>query len=74
MRRNVGGIERPLRMIVEAALLAIAAFTSLPMGWMIALFVLGVVALATSVIGFCPAWSLMGINTCEVETTTKRAA
>ena len=63
MRRNVGGIERPLRGIVGAALLAIAAFTSLPMGWMIALFVFGVVA-----------WSLLGINTCEVETTTKRAA
>ena len=74
MTCNVGGVERPIRIIVGLALLALASFAALPMGWMIAFYVLGTVALVTGAIGFCPAWSLMGINTCEVNTTRKKAA
>ena len=41
MTCNVGGVERPIRMIVGLALLAIATFAALPTGWMIALYVIG---------------------------------
>lgn len=71
MTCNVGGVERPIRMIVGLALLAMATFGALPMGWMIAFYVIGGVALVTGAIGFCPAWRLMGINTCEA-TNVKR--
>jgi hypothetical protein len=64
MTCNVGGVERPIRMIVGLALLAMATFGALPTGWMIAFYVIGGVALVTGAIGFCPAWSLMGMNTC----------
>jgi hypothetical protein len=74
MACNVGGIERPIRMIVGFALLAIAAFAALPAALMIALYGVGAVAVVTGAMGFCPAWALLGINTCEVKTTGKKAA
>ena len=64
MTCNVGDIERPTGIIVGLALLAIATFAALPTGWMIALYVIGGVALVTGAIGFCPAWALFGMNTC----------
>jgi hypothetical protein len=54
-------------MIVGLALLAMATFAALPTGWMVAFYVIGGVALVTGAIGFCPAWRLMGINTCEAK-------
>lgn len=74
MTCNVGGVERSIRIIVGLALVAIAAFAALPTGWMIAFYVIGGVMLVTGAIGFCPAWSLMGINTCAITTTKKKAA
>jgi hypothetical protein len=74
MTCNVGGIERPIRMIVGFAVLAIATLAALPAGLMIALYVIGAVAVVTGAIGFCPAWALLGINTCAVKTTRKKAA
>jgi hypothetical protein len=74
MTCNVGGVERPIRIILGLAILAIAAFASLPTGWMVAFYVIGGVALVTGAVGFCPAWRLMGINTCPVNTTRKKAA
>lgn len=52
MTCNVGGVERPIRIIVGLALLVIATFAALPMGWMIAFYVIGGVALMTGAIGF----------------------
>ena len=74
MTCNVGGVERPIRIIVGLALLAIASFAALPMAWTIAFYVLGTVALVAGAIGSCPVWSLMGINTGELNTTRKKAA
>ena len=74
MTCNVGGVERPIRMILGLALVAIAVFAALPIGWMIAFYVIGGVMLVTGAIGFCPAWSVMGINTCAIMTTKKKAA
>ena len=64
MTCNVGGIERPTRIIVGLALLAIGTFAALPTGWMIALYAIGAVAMVTGAVGFCPGRSLLGINIC----------
>jgi len=74
MTCNVGGVERPIRIILGLALVAIAAFAALPVAWTIAFYVVGAVALVTGAIGSCPVWSLMGINTCEANTTRKKVA
>jgi hypothetical protein len=63
MTTNEGIIDRTLRIIVGLALIAVAlgffgpAYTSV-WGW------IGILPLATGVIGWCPAYSLLGIKTC----------
>ncbi len=67
MTRNVGTIDRALRIIVGLALLAFA------MGWIGAgsgwnwLGWIGVVPLLTALIGNCPAYSLLGVSTCPLK-------
>ncbi len=72
MTCNVGGIERPIRIVVGILLIGIGAFAGLPaLGTGIAL-TLGAVALVTGAIGFCPLWTLFGINTCPTTPGVKR--
>jgi hypothetical protein len=60
MKCNVGKIERSLRIIAGTAL-AVWALMGGPMwAW------IGLVPLATGIIGFCPAYTLLGVNTCSV--------
>jgi hypothetical protein len=59
MTRNIGNTERVLRAIVGLALLAIVFVgPQTPWGW------IGLVPLATALIGWCPPYALFGINTC----------
>jgi hypothetical protein len=60
MKSNVGGIDRILRIIVGAVLVVLAATGQVGVwGW------LGLVLLATGLLGWCPPYSLLGINTCK---------
>ena len=60
MNKNVGGIDRALRVIVGVALLAMVFVgPQTPWGW------IGIVPLVTALIGWCPAYSLFGIKTCK---------
>jgi hypothetical protein len=60
MPRNVGDIDKWLRIIAGLLILGLGAFG--PLGWW---GLLGIVPLATGVMGSCPACSLMGMNTCQ---------
>ena len=56
--KNVGKIDRVLRIVVGLALISIVFIgPQTPWGW------IGVVPLATALIGFCPLYSLLGIKT-----------
>ena len=65
MTKNVGNIERIIRIVAGGALIA----------WALGLFGaagpvwawIGVVPLATGLIGWCPPYSLLGISTCSVK-------
>jgi Protein of unknown function (DUF2892) len=71
MTCNVGGVERPIRMIVGIVLLAVGAFADLPpIGTGLAL-VAGTIALVTGAIGYCPLWALLGMNTCPTAPARK---
>jgi hypothetical protein len=61
MTRNVGGIDKWLRIAVGLGLLALGLFG--PLGWW---GLVGLVPLATGVIGSCPAYSLLGLSTCPL--------
>lgn len=67
MTCNVGGIERPIRILLGIILIGIGAFGDLPVGGMTAALIVGAVALVTGAIGYCPVWSLLGINTCPAK-------
>lgn len=64
MKKNVGTIDRTIRGL--AGIAAIAAFAlGLVGGTMgIVALVVGAVLLGTAVLGWCPPYALLGINTC----------
>jgi hypothetical protein len=62
MKANVGNIDRVLRFAVGLLLIALAATGMVGVwGW------IGVVPLATALFRFCPAYTLLGINTCAMK-------
>ena len=62
MTRNVGGIDRTLRILLGLVLIALAATGTVGWwGW------LGLLPLATGLMGWCPPYALLGINTCKVK-------
>lgn len=67
MTCNVGGVERPIRIVLGVVLLALGALGGMPTWASITAFVVGGIALATGAVGFCPAWMLLGINTCPTK-------
>ena len=62
---NVGHIERIIRIGLGLTLLAIGGLTALPVWGTVIILVVGIVALVTGIIGFCPAWRVLGVNTCH---------
>ncbi|MFO1466172.1 MAG: DUF2892 domain-containing protein [Steroidobacteraceae bacterium] len=62
MKMNVGGIDRPVRIIAGVVLIALAATHTIGLwGW------IGIIPLATGLAGFCPAYTLLGLNTCPLK-------
>ena len=62
MKSNVGGIDKILRIAVGAGLVGATAAGLLPVWGYI-----GVVPLATGLMGWCPAYTLLGIKTCPMK-------
>ena len=62
MTKNVGGIDRTLRIVVGLALIAAAATGNIGLWGYI-----GVVPLLTALVGVCPLYSLIGLNTCPAK-------
>lgn len=60
MKSNVGGIDRILRLVAGAALLGLALAGQIGV-WGF----LGIVPLATGLIGWCPAYLPFGLSTCR---------
>ena len=59
MTCNVGGIDRVLRAVAGLALISLVFVgPQTAWGW------IGLVPLATAIIGWCPPYALLGINTC----------
>jgi hypothetical protein len=62
MKTNEGTIDRALRVLAGLVLIALAATGTVGVwGW------IGIVPLATGLIGWCPAYTLLGINTCPMK-------
>lgn len=61
MKRNVGGIDKALRIIVGLGLLSLVFVLEGNARW---LGLIGLVPLGTAFIGFCPLYAVLGVNTC----------
>jgi hypothetical protein len=58
---NEGTIDRAARIVLGLAILSLTQFgPATPLGWV------GIVPLATGLLGFCPLYRVLGINTCAV--------
>ncbi len=66
MKKNVGGLDRIVRIVVGLVLMGLAATGMVgAWGW------LGAVVLATGVFSFCGLYTVLGMNTCPLKTDTK---
>ena len=62
MTKNVGGIDKIIRIVLGLALIGATLMGALPVwGW------IGIVPLATGLMSSCPLYSLIGMNTCPMK-------
>jgi len=62
--RNENAVDRIIRVVLGIALIAIVFVgPQTPLGW------IGVVPLATGLLGHCPLYRVFGLSTCRVEPT-----
>lgn len=65
MTRNVGTVDRLLRLVVGVVVLGLYGALDPPLKYFT---LLGLVPLATALTGFCVVYALLGINTCRKAT------
>jgi len=68
MKGNIGKVDRAIRMISGTAIIIAGILTGSWWG------LIGIIPLATAVIGWCPAYLPLGINTCGTRDKGGRAA
>lgn len=62
MKSNVGGIDKILRIVVGAGLIGATVAGVLPVWGYI-----GIIPLATGLMGWCPLYPLLGLSTCPTK-------
>ena len=61
MKKNIHSVERLIRIVVGLVLITLA-FVGPANPW----FLLGLIPLATGLMGWCPPYAMFGINTCNL--------
>lgn len=64
MKANVGGIDKAVRIVAGLVLLSLVFLLEGSARWW---GLVGFVPLATGLFGYCPAYSLFGLNTCPMK-------
>lgn len=71
MKQNMGSIDRILRIVI-AAVFVVLYFNGIVTGTVgIILLVLAGVFVLTSLVGFCPLYTIFGLNTCSKKAGAK---
>ena len=68
MKRNIGNVERVIRVAAGLVILSLT-FVGPQSLWGL----MGVVPLATGVIGWCPPYAMLGISTCRKDKARQTA-
>lgn len=72
MKKNMGNTDRIIRLSV-AGILALLWFQNMVTGtWGIVMLAFAAVFALTGIVGFCPLYTLFGINSCAVKETDKK--
>lgn len=64
MQKNVGSADKIVRIVLGLGLLSLLFLLEAPMKY---LGLIGIVPLATSLMGWCPLYTLLGMNTCKLK-------
>jgi hypothetical protein len=64
MKANVGGVDKVVRLVLAAALFSLFFLLEGNARWFAAI---GVVPLATTLLSWCPLYTILGINTCPMK-------
>lgn len=67
MKKNMGGFDRTLRLLIAAIVVALYYFEIIDGTWAIVLLVFSAIFVLTSFVSFCPLYILFGINTCNIK-------
>lgn len=67
MTKNVGSVDRVIRAVVGIVAIAAYLMGALQGTIGIVALVIGIVLLGTAAMGWCPPYSLLGINSCNVK-------
>ncbi len=60
MQANVGKVDKILRIVIGLGLISLVFVgPQTPWGW------IGIIPLATALIGWCPLYKIIGVNTCK---------
>ncbi|MDX1603338.1 MAG: DUF2892 domain-containing protein [Salinimicrobium sediminis] len=74
MKRNMGTADRIVRLIIAAVIVGLF-YTNVISGTLgIVLLILAGVFVLTSLVSFCPLYTMFGLNTCGVRKNKKPAA
>ena len=67
MKKNLGNLDRIIRIAIALVIAFMIFGTSLSGGWGIFLSAVGGLFFLTGVAGDCPIYWMLGINTCQVK-------
>ncbi len=62
---NEGSLDRTVRIVVGLVLLALGLLQTISGAWLWVAVILGAILLITGLVGFCPLYTVLGINTCR---------
>jgi Protein of unknown function (DUF2892) len=65
MNKNVGSADKIVRIVLGLGLLSLLFLLDAPMKYF---GLIGIVPLFTALMGWCPLYTLLGVNTCKVKT------
>lgn len=74
MKQNMGLADRLLRLLIAVTLAFVYLSGTVTGGWQIFLAVVMCILAVTAVLGFCPLYSLLGLNTSEGSKNKKEGA
>lgn len=68
MRKNLGSTDKIVRMVLGIAIGYFAYSTTIETNWIqYLLYVISGIMLLTSIVSFCPLYTVFGANTCDIK-------